>query len=165
MAHIVVAVESQDVAAVEAAVGQVLSLESAGVGGGGPLGLRVEVADAASSIAYANRFLEAEGIEDDNALWRDLDAKKFAVEVEVSADAGLGRALLEAIGDHLAREISVALGCRTTLSVADGYVAFGLYQSGGLSKSYPGDCRAHFEGHAWRPAFLGPGDGDAGGGA
>lgn len=153
--HVVLAVEARTAAEVEVALNACFSpnaLDEAHFRG---LGITLDVSDVSVEARYAATFLERNGLEDHNPIWQTLDSAAFCVEVDVSARPGsIGASIKEVFADALARKLSALMGKRVALSIENGYVPFGIYQSGELTHDYVEAYRASFAETFWIPRSL-----------
>lgn len=157
--HVVVAVESTSVPEVEVALRRCLGdafLESPEIAG-----LSLEIQDSGEAIKYANEFSRATGLPDDSPLWQRLDSERFRIEVTITAARGsVGHVCLDPIADAIAKALSRELSARTTLSLADGYLPFGIYAGGERTHTYKEECREYFLARDWAPVSA-PRDGES----
>lgn len=119
------------------------------------LGVRVEVCHSVDATDYANKFLQEHGLEDDNPIWRELDARQFCVDVDVAAATGtVGAGLIEVMADALARILSQALATRAAVSIQNGYVPFGIYANGTRIRDYSAEHARCFVDRDWIPRSV-----------
>ena len=148
---VVVAIEAASVGVVRDIVRD--ALEPAGVDGSRQIaGLRVEVVDASDEADYAVEFSKRTGLRDETLVWAEVDSRLFPTEVILEAPAdSVAAAFLETLGDALARVLSQRLKTRTVLLIGDGYVSFGIFSGGHLTRFFREAVTTALAGRAWVP--------------
>ncbi len=153
--QVVLSVEHASESDVRSALIQFADIRFSNDGSGHALGFGVDVANGLEEAEYAQQYLQANNLEDENPVWRELDARAFPVEVRVYAHSGtVWVPCIEMIGDALARLLSESLQTRIVLSVGDGYVPFGIYSSGAKIRDFADHYERLFQGREWIPSSL-----------
>ena len=113
------------------------------------LGVTISVVDSAEVATYAKTFLEREGLEESNPIWKEFDSTSFPIDVNVTGD--WQSSLVAVAADALAQHLSVALGKKVAV-VLDDDLAFVVYDSGKVVRTYSDLCDGYFQHRRWKPA-------------